>query len=389
MYEPTYPPLVPFHDIDVTNLQVQVINIMNQAMYPVACLVDLSAASRQILADLQQNALYAHTFHYIAHTYSSTVQDPDPFAMGLHMQHALQSLQSQLEDAEAGVTDSTLLASLMLGMISEVIHDSAATHKHLSGLSTLIGLRGGLSHVMPLLQVKACRLDLRFSLRTSSEPLLASIHELPATFRAAGLIPRPGQPSPSPIEALCGTNCSKGRLQTAYDHFRAFSQQLNLAFQANRRVSPVFFQHALIDTSYGLLDLGVDDRQACGCEAVRLGMLALSTSILLGFQDDVRNQHEMLAASLRNVFRSLTAESRKADDANWAKAALWLTVVATLTVLYSGTDAKVSRDLVKVLCGKLGITSWAQIRAVVKEFTWVDAVLDRPGEDLWEAIGHS
>ena len=142
-------------------------------MYPVYCLVHIPSSSEQMFAHIYSDLGYAQTFYDIALAYHSIASHGSPFYMEFHTHEALRALQRQLQSAEAAFEDRLLLTVLMLGMFAESHGDFAAACTHMSGLAAIIRMRGGLSALSSMLQIKACRLDVRLALRTLSKPILA------------------------------------------------------------------------------------------------------------------------------------------------------------------------------------------------------------------------
>ncbi|KAK9238879.1 hypothetical protein V1525DRAFT_387078 [Lipomyces kononenkoae] len=91
----------------------------------------------------------------------------------MHVNKTLVLLQKKLAETNLVITDSTIFTVLALAMLSGALDDLEATKKHIHGLYQLIKLRGGMEALARkyALQIKGCRLDLRFALKTGSKPL--------------------------------------------------------------------------------------------------------------------------------------------------------------------------------------------------------------------------
>lgn len=364
----------------------KVIAVMHQAMYPVACLVELPASSGQTIAELRNDARYAHTFYEIAASYSIIGNCLSPVAIYSHTQRALRSLQAQLAAVSLVLTDGLLFTVLMMGMISDKFQEFEAARRHLDGLATLLDLRGGLSSLSLLLQIKVSRLDLRLAVQALSKPVLVARDILLREPYLSSLRADVGRSTASPLAIMCSNGHSNARLQAVYDDLRAFAQHVNLASQTNHKLLPQFFQDALINLSYRLLHLDAISCD-CGCETVRLVMLALSCSVLLHVQDEDRSRYHMLAMQLQTTLSSLEADvPNESQDAEWLQTGLWLNVASILSVLDKPEDTASAKQRIQRKCRALNVKSWPQLRHLMKNFVWVEALHDSTGKELWRAI---
>lgn len=359
---------------------------MQQVMFPVACLVDLPTSSRQLVADLQRDALYARSFYEIAQTYLSIDRSHSPSnAVGPYMQAALRTLQEQLAATSSAITDALFFTVLMLGMLSEYSNDIAAAQTHLQGLNALIAIRGGLSSHKAYLQIKCCRLDLRVALQANRKPILIPPDTISWVPYLSHLLPALSPKYCTPLSALCTESPPNAHLHAIYLDLRVFAQQLNLAQQTKRKVSPQFFQDALISIMYRLLH--VNDYLVCArkCETLRMAMLATGASVMLSGRDETGSRYTWLTARMRECLDYLEQElQERQQDIAWLRVALWLEIVAGLTVLDAQEDVESAERRVWEIAQILGLTSWAQTRLVLKEFVWIDALQDGPGSKFWE-----
>lgn len=359
---------------------------MHRVMYPVACPVVLPTSSRQLIADLERDTLYTRSFYEVAQMYLSIDRSRSSSqAVGLHMQAALRTLQAQLAATNSSITNALVFTVLMLGWLSQCSNDIEAAQTHLQGLSTLIAMRGSLSSHKAYLQIKCCRLDLRVALQANRKPILIPPDTMSWVPCLSHLLPALSPPLSTPLSVLCTKSPSKTRLQAIYLDSRAFAQQLILAQQTKRKVSPQFFQDALISILYRLLH--IDTHQGCKgtCGTLRMAMLAIGASVMLSGRAETGSRYVSITARTRECLDSLEQElQERQQDIGLPRAALWLEILAGLTVLGAPEEVKLAERRVQKRAKGLGLTSWAQTRLVLKEFVWIDALHDGPGSKFWD-----
>ncbi|KAJ9137498.1 hypothetical protein NKR23_g9042 [Pleurostoma richardsiae] len=348
---------------------------MKNAMYPIERCVDREEEYQRWFSDLSQDPAYVHTVLYSAQAYFDSFRSQ---SLGLratiHMNKAIVFLRKTLGQPNLVITDSLIFVVLALALISEALGEVDAAQKHLHGLCQLIKLRGGIAAIAQKhsLQVKCCRLDLAFALKTGSRPLFFAGDSLSWKL----YLTDPGKASAkTPAHTMC--DVPDMRLVNTWRDLREFTMAVNLAHQAQRKISPEVFQEALISIQYRLHHLSYDkhDRH----DMLRIAMLAYTTTIFLEVHG-APARYRNLAAQLTTVLRS--PEQQPGD--RWLKLSLWYVFVGGLSVLDSPENYP---WLEEQLCRKtqaLGLTDWMETRQVLKSFIWVDVVNDRVGKRFFD-----
>jgi hypothetical protein len=117
--------------------------------------------------------------------------------------------------------------------------------------------------------------------------------------------------------------------------------------------------------------------QQCLPEAVRLGLLAFTTTI---FQQIawVDTPYRDLATNFKAILLKLEIPT----DVDIWKVKLWLLFVAALSVLRGDTSIWLKESLLHCL-KELKLPSWKDTKMVLKEYLWVDMIHDEEAEKVF------
>lgn len=349
-----------------------VINVMQQAMYPIENCIDVYEDDRHWFEDLVHDPEYAQTVCITARAYFDTIQSQTLQTTAIRqMNRGIAMLRQKLSDVNMLITDSMIFLVLSLAMISEVFNDFDAAEKHLHGLYQLIDLHGGMNSLSRkhLLQVKCSRFDLRFALRTGSQPLFFGHTNLswePYLVKSKRL------PTSKQLDALF--QMIDERLMNVWLDLRELATAVDLAHQTRRRLSPVLFQETLLSVLYRLERLAYDvhDRN----ETLRKSLIVFATTTFL-HTGSVTVHHRDLARKLEQSFDS----SYFCGDEESLELSLWIIYVVGLGLDVLQDRTWLYRAMLQT-CHALEIHNWSEIRKLLKSFLWVDIVKNVSGEDF-------
>jgi hypothetical protein len=373
---------------------------MVKVMYPKECCVDLATENQHWHDDLARDPPYAQSVFEVARVHFDIVRSRDKqFQKLVYMGNYLGPLRMQLTSREVVVTNSMIFMVVALALVSEAFDELDDALMHLRGLSMMIKIRGGLAALASKrsLQIKCCRLvlcspdvqadymlsitrvDLALAMRTGEKPLLFSADSLTWKPYLADPAKAPAIPWKTLVEA------PDIRLVNVWLDLREFIVSVNLAHQTKRNISPGLFQEVLISVQYRLHHLAYSshDRQ----ETLRLSMLALSASLLLG----VHSLHSrplhcvQLEAGLRESVQAFDQASSKA----FLELKLWLVYLGRMSVLDLPEDQPWLAQNLRRTTRALGLTTWVEVRSVLKGLLWVDIFHDEAGERIFNSAKSS
>jgi hypothetical protein len=160
---------------------------------------------------------------------------------------------------------------------------------------------------------------------------------------------------------------------------REFAKAINLAAQTNQKIPHELFAEVLISTLYRLEVLSYQADQVQ--EAVRLGMLSVSTTIFLAV-NGVPVKYDILAAQFRSLLQPLKSQG----STEKLKFTLWLLFVGKTSSLSGPEDAAWLEQLLYETSLSLKIATWHQAREVLKNYIWVDVAHDTAGKQFFHTI---
>ncbi|VUC27885.1 unnamed protein product [Clonostachys rosea] len=346
-------------------------------MYPVNDFVDLSKDEQYWLEDMSHDPVYSDTIFYIARSYLDTVGKGHILTGVSLVNKAMAELRNRLNEANFIITDSVLLTVLSLALISDTLGDPDATRKHMNGLWQLIKLRGGLLGLTEKysLRVKCSRLDLRLALRTGAKPVLLCGQDFqwnPSLVRPIGLS------KTTPIHSVCST--PDIRLVNVWLDLQDFTNSINSTQQTHQKLESKQFQEKLISLQYRLQCLAYEDHDIQ--ELIRHVMLACTTTLFMK-TTDLPAQCRPLAMQLRQDLGYLESQG----DKNLLKLQIWAVCISRASVLSTKGELPWLENWLRKACRTLEISTWEEIRRILKTFVWVDMIHDGIGRSLFEGAG--
>ncbi|RVX71999.1 hypothetical protein B0A52_04597 [Exophiala mesophila] len=347
--------------------------VMQKTMYPPAIHATLIPRDNSWMEDLKSDPLYADTIIETSQTYFHVFQHrvlkPDALR---HMNRALVHLQGKLGEASPVITDSIIFLVLALGMLMEELGDFETARKHIRGLHQLIKFRGGMKALgeKRALQIKCCRLDLRFAMKTGSKPLFFNEDNMSQEPYFASSRSQ----SAKPMHEMCDP--VDHRLSNVWNDLEELSLEINLAHQTGRYLSPHVFQEILISAHYRLQTL---EFAPCNLhELFRVTMMAFSATMFISCQDPSAH-YGCVAMGLRQALLKL--DTLQEDDRQ-LRLSLWVIMIARVSVLDQRSEtAGLQNRLLKVMKA-LRLTSWHETRQVLKGFLWVNLAHDQTAKSF-------
>lgn len=155
-----------------------------------------------------------------------------------------------------------------------------------------------------------------------------------------------------------------------------FCSVINFAVDSSQRISTETFLDTMASVLYRLLKMRFE--AGSNNEAIRLGLLAFSSSIFLQW------------GGLGLSYTHFTAEFRSCVTGPLSshislQLLIWLLMVGAVSVLDASDDVWLKPRL-RVNLGLCEIDTWSKMQNLMQSFMWIGLVYDRPGKVLFDSI---
>jgi len=227
-----------------------------------------------------------------------------------------------------------------------------------------------------------CRCDIGLSLHSGSRPLFFNNPSSREPF-----LPYPDQPSLS--KSTLETTTTESRyssdiflhdideeLARAWRVMAEFCLVINHAAETKHRIATETFLDTMASIIYRLLNM---TRFEAGSieEAIRLGLLAFSSSVLLQWKQPGMS-YDHLATTYRDCLAKLKCSA--IPSRLW----IWLLVVGAVSV-FGHADDKWLKPWLHVHIDLAEVASWTDMQDILKSLMWIGLVLDKPGKDVFDS----
>lgn len=152
-----------------------------------------------------------------------------------------------------------------------------------------------------------------------------------------------------------------------------FCQLINLATISQHRIPTEMYLDTMTSVIYRLMDMSFEVGSAD--EALRLGLLAFSTSVFLQWKQLGRPYNH-----LTSVYRDSLVSIGSSHLAS--PLLLWLYVVGAISVL-EPADIEWLKPWLWANVDLHGIHSWSDLRSVLEPFMWIGLIHDGPSKGIF------
>ena len=215
------------------------------------------------------------------------------------------------------------------------------------------------------------RCDISLALHTGAKTIFFSREEcLESHFPYSDKMNLPGKPI-SIFEDL------DDNIATSWGIMQRFCSLVNLAAEAGGKIPWEMLLSTMKSVVYRLLYVTFDAGSVN--EAVRLGLLVLSTQILLQWKL-LKIKHAHLTASYRSCLdrlRSLNGIS--------SRLVVWLLMIGAISVFEQHDDSWL-KPWLGANIRTYGIISWKEMQKILDSFIWVPLVQEKPGKEVFDSI---
>ncbi|KIW21108.1 hypothetical protein PV08_01687 [Exophiala spinifera] len=357
-------------------------------LFPLAVLIGFEPQDRDWCEGLTYDAAYLHATIFSVEVLVDNImvrrhQDVNKNATR-HLLKSVQLLREKLlENEDVFASDSTMRVILVLAITAYYLWDHATAKKHMKALRQIVDLRGGLATFKAkkiLLTLLKC--DLCISLHTGVKPIF---------FNDPFLEPYMPYPEKEVLaigqspEFLRHLQMQDGFLRDVHHDLAAswlvlqrFCSLSNLAAQSNGVLPTQLHVQTMASVMYRLLDLNHFQARSVD-EMIRLGILALTHHIFLQYQH-LKLPYSHFQSRLERSLVNL----QLFENAN-PELTLWTLMVAAISVPNMAEDAWLLESL-RTLVQICKITSWRDLRGLMKAMIWIDVVHDKPAKDMYARV---
>lgn len=173
-------------------------------------------------------------------------------------------------------------------------------------------------------------------------------------------------------------NIIDDQLAMTWGVMKRFCSQINLVAETNCRLPGESFLDTMTTVMYRLLHMSFETGSID--EAVRLGLLALSSHVFLQWKD-VRPSYVDFPATYRNCLANLQA----VDGFASYHLLLWLLMVGAISIFTTADDDMWLKPWLRVNMNLCEVTSWNKMRDILDSFLWIGLVHDQPGMDMFDS----
>lgn len=352
---------------------------------------------------LHVTAFAAGSFINMVLRHQENMTDPDTI---LHFLKGVRLLREKLlrSDERQRLSDATVSVVLTLATCAYGMGDYETAKRHMEGLHKIIKLRGGLANLQgPFLKkllmemlryvftvkgyltssgrgvyhLTTHRCDIGISLHTGSAPMIFRNPVLEP------LIPYPNQKL-WVIGKSSDTTNSEALLRNidvdlvaAWVAMQKFCSLVNLAIETHRMFSMEIVLDTMASVMYRLLRM--DFEIGSLDEAIRLGLLALCYAIFLQWQGMT-----LPSSKFPSAFKTSVLDLKISDEVP-RQIVLWLLMTGGISIFTSEGDTWL-KDVLHEHFQMCHITSWNELRQVLKTFMWIGSLHDQSGRKIFESL---
>lgn len=166
------------------------------------------------------------------------------------------------------------------------------------------------------------------------------------------------------------------RVSRAWVIMEQFCSLINRSFEANHKIPQVILLDTIASVMYNFLDLRFGTSSVD--EAIRLGLLAFSSSVFLQWQA-VKQSYRHLATAYQSCLFGISSSKQVPNYLS-----LWLLIIYGISTFDAPNDNL--RLLLRAKIELCEVSSWGEMRDIMDSFLWMGLVLDKPGEKFFEFV---
>ncbi|KAF4448617.1 hypothetical protein F53441_7993 [Fusarium austroafricanum] len=289
----------------------------------------------------------------------------------------LDQLKTRLNSKDA-LSDHTLSVVVALIIQEQVAGHYSAAEAHMSGLKTIVDLRGGLEEIKDgIVALKICRTDIMFTMQQGGHPLFHRDH----MDQILGVLASQGIELEGDLDIY---SIRQERLEPALQQTFFDAMGICRLFNKINRMDEkpldfLEFQEALASISYRLLQFQPIDESRSKRDiqsAYHLGLSLFMMSIYWHNTQHRLARPGFVAALVKDVLGML---DRYEDEF-----AFWVLILGGFLTAKDEREWRLQK--LREKAEALGIVTWDEVKMFLEKFPWLNAIHDGPGRKLWDDV---
>ncbi|KAI1765462.1 hypothetical protein GGR53DRAFT_261179 [Hypoxylon sp. FL1150] len=367
-------------------------SIAKQILFPLEPCVFFERRAQTWVEPLTFDPVFLHTMIFTSQSYFDVVATGRTLAATKvalhHFVKALKLLRERIsrDDTHVTLSDNTLAAIMAFAGHALLTGDYKLAMNHVEGLRKIVSLRGGVSTFKsnPKLLIEILRCDIGMVLHRGSKPVFFN-----QTTPGEPFMPYPDL---TPLLELRGTstmasqnrtvvllNDINGELSGAWNTMSAFCSVANFAVESGQYISINTYLETMASVVYRLFNMHFEPSSIK--EAVRLGLLAFSTSVFLQW-----GQLGLSYTHLTSEFMGCLV--KLVQPCASPQLMVWLMMVGAVSVLNIVDDVWL-KSLLAANMGLSDIQSWDEMQDLLNQFMWVRLVHDKAAKRVFDRLSSS
>ncbi|KAK0701121.1 hypothetical protein B0H67DRAFT_595870 [Lasiosphaeris hirsuta] len=346
------------------------------------------------VAPLVADAAFLHTMIFMAQYYFDTVvpghsRSPQLSQKALpHFLRTVKLLRDRFDhgDDQARLSFPTAAAIMGLAGHAHMTGDSKSARNHISGLSKIARLKGGVAAMRcnTKLFVDILRADLGIALHSGGKPVFFNDAQFPEPFLPyPDLAPLLNLQTPArwyPTRHSLASHLASpdASLAQAWRALSEFSAVINFAADSGQLITTDHLLDTMGSAMYRLLDMQGGFAAGSSDEVVRLGLLAFASSTFLQWKY-LGGSYAHLSAALREALARVTVLQLP------PKVVVWLVMVGAASVFGEADDGWL-RPMLLLNIRLCDVCSWSEMRDMLDSLMWIGMLYDKAGKRLYDSI---
>ncbi|KAH0845001.1 hypothetical protein FOPE_09553 [Fonsecaea pedrosoi] len=363
-------------------------DMIARALFPLVSVTGFSHRDMAWFVPLRFDPAYLHVTVFAAEAfmdrilgrqYPTTNRDAT-----VHFLKGISILRKRLslEDESGKISNSTIAVVLILAISAFFMGEVESFKHHMVGLRKMVDLRGGIAAFRGnKLLTEIFRCDIGMAMQSGSEPVFFK------DLVSEPLVPFPDQEMLS-IRNSTGKpgslrNSERSlpkldeRLNEVWTVTERFCSIVNLAVETQLMLSPQLLYDTIASVMYRLLHMSFDSGSVD--EAVRLSLLGLTHHMFLKWQY-LRLPYLHFPA----LFKKCLLDPELMSAAS-PQIMIWFLMVGAVTA-FTTSDHSWLKECLRQHIDRCQVTSWTDMRTVLKSFMWIGLLHDKPGKEVFDSV---
>ncbi|KEY64585.1 hypothetical protein S7711_03645 [Stachybotrys chartarum IBT 7711] len=357
-------------------------SIAKRTLFPLSPYILFKRREENWVEPLGFDPLYLHALIFSTHEYFESVRGGTNALnrrTSIHLHKTLRLLRDRLsgDNDQARLSPSTATVVMTLAAHAHFIGDPTSAKHHLLGLQKIVELRGGITTLSDntKLVVELLRCDLGIALDSGSTPVFLD----EASRLSYGITEPLILDNDLSIDAYLSIMLLRHIDSVMIDVWQVMARfcfLINQAVMSKDHISTELYMGSMCSVMYRLMT--VEYVVGSTSEAIRLGLLAFSSSVFLQWKGLGRAYNY-----LRIRYMSSLVSLNQSDFPSYLL--LWLFMVGGISVF--GTEEVQLMAACMPPQDTFNLpTSWEEMQHILGGYMWIHAIHDQAGEKMFRSL---